>query len=196
MRVNVTIGSAPAGKVPENDQDDGQELQPHPPPHEAVAALAALDGVLGIARHAEQTDEQHAERRQARHDHQDEQDVGEGHASLHCHPERSEGPLEPQERFLATLGMTPLLSPRLPISIYQLCRPPPTRAPDHGRASVLASLPVATLKIASAACSPDHKAACTVPYSTGSVASPAKNTRRPSGRACASRSSGALPTPG
>src|SRR5688500_3857563 len=161
MRVNVTIGSTPAGKVPENAQDDGQELQPHPPPHEAVAALAAVDGVLGVAGHAEQADEQHAKRRQARHDHQDEQDVGEGHDQ----------------------------SP-------SLCCPAPVRAPDDGRASVLASVPVATPKIASAACSPDHKAACTVPYSTGSVASPAKNTRRASGRACASRSSGALPTPG
>src|SRR4029453_7083332 len=157
MRVNVTIGSAPAGKKPENDQDDGQELQPHAPPHEAVAALAALDGVLGVAGHVEEADEQHAERRQARHDHQDEQDVGEGHDQ----------------------------SP-------SLCRPAPVRAPDHGRASVPASVPVATLKIASAACSPDHSAACTVPYSTGSVASPAQNTPRPSGRALASRYSGAL----
>src|SRR5215217_6018302 len=109
MRVKVTMGSAPAGKIPENDQDDGEELQAHAPPHEAVAALAALDGVLGIAGHAEQADEQHAERRQARHDHQDEQDVGEGHSSLPVIPSEA-GPLEPPERSLATLGMTSLLS--------------------------------------------------------------------------------------
>src|SRR3981189_2640803 len=83
MRVSVTIGSAPASKVPKKDQHDRQELQTHAPPHQLVAAPTALDVAVDVAAHADQTGEQHAERGQSRDDHQDEQDVGE-HYPLLC----------------------------------------------------------------------------------------------------------------
>src|SRR5580700_7487977 len=84
MRVSVTIGSAPAGEVPEKDQDDRQELQAHAPPHQLVAAPSAFYVAVDVAAHADQTSEQHAERGQAGDNHQDEQDVGEHHTLLYA----------------------------------------------------------------------------------------------------------------
>ena len=62
-------------------------------------------------------------------------------------------------------------APRVPVRSYEV-----TQASDAAGALTVrvGATPVAARKIASAACSPDHRAACTVPYSTGSVASPAK----------------------
>jgi len=144
LRVSVTIGSAPAGEVPEKDQHDRQELQA-PRAHHISLLLrpSAFDVAVDVARlMLIRPANSMPSVGQSRDDHQKEQDVWRG--SSHS----SSAPF--YHSFMA--------GPRQP-------RAPPAQG---SRIPRVAATPVAARKDRLRRLfRPDHSAACTVPYSTG-----------------------------